>query len=106
LLSGLLRHLPAQPAQPRTIFAFELKLLSELGLDPDLKSLGLKPETKNLILALRETDWSELVNLKANKSQATELSRFLYGFLVFHLGKLPKGRGTALPQVAIADRSQ
>src|SRR6516225_3279257 len=55
LLDALLRHLPAQPVQPRTIFAFELKLLSELGLDPDLKSLGLKPETKNLIKALRET---------------------------------------------------
>src|SRR5690242_1079285 len=26
LLNGLLRHLPTQPARPRTIFAFELKL--------------------------------------------------------------------------------
>src|SRR5690348_2596575 len=31
LLKGLLEHLPCQPAQPRSVFAFELKLLEELG---------------------------------------------------------------------------
>src|SRR5437667_12146800 len=31
LLRGLLAHLPKQSAQPQTIFAFELKLLRELG---------------------------------------------------------------------------
>src|SRR5260221_12433724 len=32
LLTRLLKGLPAQPPQPQTIFAFELRLLGELGL--------------------------------------------------------------------------
>src|ERR1700757_1043734 len=29
LMSGFLKHLPSQPPQPQTLFAFEIKLLSE-----------------------------------------------------------------------------
>jgi DNA repair protein RecO (recombination protein O) len=96
LLKGLLSHLPQQPAQTRTIFAFELRLLDELGLDPDLKSVGLKPETKELIKSLKEGSWADVTKLKATKSQAAELSQFLHGFLVFHLGRIPNGRAAAL----------
>jgi len=100
LLDGLLRHLPSQPAQPRTIFAFELKLLSELGLDPDLESGSLGQDTRQLIKALKQSGWAELAKLKATKSQVKELSKFLTGFLIFHLGKIPKGRVSALGQTA------
>jgi DNA repair protein RecO (recombination protein O) len=100
LLNGLLNHLPCQPAQPRTIFAFELKLLSELGLDPDLPSAQLKPETKLLIKSLRESNWPDLAELKANQAQATELRRFLHRFLIYHLGKIPAVRDSALAQPA------
>src|SRR5204862_5907159 len=96
LLNGLLGHLAKQPAQPRTIFAFELKLLSELGLDPDLESDSLAQDTKELIKALKASSWPELATLKATNSQVKELSRFLTGFLIFHLGKIPKGRAAAL----------
>jgi DNA repair protein RecO (recombination protein O) len=36
LTRDLLAHLPGQAPQPRIVLAFELKLLSELGLRPDL----------------------------------------------------------------------
>jgi len=100
LLNGLLSHLPSQSAQPRTVFAFELKLLSELGLDPDLESGNLGQDTKELVKALKESRWPELAKLKATKSQGMELSKFLTGFLIFHLGKIPKGRAVALGQTA------
>jgi hypothetical protein len=29
-------------------------------------------------------------------AQAIELGRFLHGFLIYHLGKIPKGREAAL----------
>lgn len=100
LLNGLLNHLPAQPAQPRTIFAFELKLLGALGLEPDLQSTQLKSETKELIRSLTQSDWPDLARLKANKSQVLELRQFLHGFLVYHLGKIPEARHAALGQPA------
>ena len=98
LLDALLRHLPAQPVQPRTIFAFELKLLSELGLDPDLEAGRLGEDTKQLIKELKVSPWSQLRELRATKSQVKELTKFLTGFLIFHLGKIPKGRAVALGQ--------
>jgi DNA repair protein RecO (recombination protein O) len=92
LLQGLLDHLPKRPAQPLTIFAFELKLLNELGLKPELQKTNLKPGTKQIVVALSTGDWSSVLRLKASEAQVTELRQFLHGFLVFHLGRIPNGR--------------
>jgi len=92
LLHGFLGYLPQQPPQPRTIYAFELKLLDELGLRPDLEESKLSEATHTLMDALAEHDWSELAALKATAAQAKELRQFLHGFLIYHLGKIPKGR--------------
>jgi len=92
LLRGLLHHLPNQPPQPRTVYAFELKLLEELGLRPDVDESKLSEATHRLLDALTETDWSELTALRATAGQAKELRQFLHGFLIFHLGKFPQGR--------------
>lgn len=92
LLRGLLHHLPQQPPQPRTIYAFELKLLDELGLRPDLEESKLSTATRTLVAALTDADWRELAALQATAAQAKELRQFLHGFLIYHLGKIPKGR--------------
>ena len=92
LLRGLLDYLPKQPPQPRTVYAFELKLLDELGLRPDLEESKLSEATHTLMDVLTERDWSELAALKATAAQARELRQFLHGFLIFHMGKIPKGR--------------
>lgn len=92
LLHGLLNYLPAQPPQPRTIYAFELKLLAELGLHPEAADTRLAPATAELLIALTQGDWPELARLSATAAQARELRQFLHGFLIYHLGKLPKGR--------------
>ena len=93
LMRGLLHHLPKQPPQPQTIFAFEFKLLHELGLMPDLEKSRLTPGAKRITTALQQQDWPSLARLKLSEPQVKELRQFLHGFLIFHLGKIPKGRG-------------
>jgi len=96
LFRGFLRTLPKQPPKPRTVFAFELKLLQILGLSPDIAESKLPPETRALVNALTETDWENLPELRATAAQATAIKQFLHGFLIFHLGKIPKGREHAV----------
>jgi DNA repair protein RecO (recombination protein O) len=96
LMISLLQHLLAQPPQPQTIFAFELKLLTELGLKPDPARSDLYPGTRLLMSALLEDDWRALARLKPSDVQVRELQRFLHGFLQYHLGTVLKGRAGAL----------
>lgn len=96
LMLGLLRHLPGQPAQPQTVLGFELKLLLELGLKPDLAQSHLSPGACQLVSALTEADWPVIARLRLSEGQSRELRQFLHGFLLFHLGKLVKGRTEAL----------
>jgi len=92
LLAGLLAHLPAQPPQPRTVYAFELKLLHELGQFPDLDQTNLTAPTQSLVESLLKSSWEELVGLRPTAPQVKELRQFLHGYLIFHLGRIPKGR--------------
>jgi DNA repair protein RecO (recombination protein O) len=96
LFFSFLHTLPSQPPKPRTVFAFELKLLNALGLAPDLDDSRLSPETKVLVNSLTESDWKELSNLRATAAQAQAVKQFLHGFLIFHLGRIPKGRNHAV----------
>jgi DNA repair protein RecO (recombination protein O) len=96
LMLGLLRHLLDQPPQPQTVFAFELKLLTELGLAPDSAQTKLSPGTRQLVKALTASDWPVLARLKPSPGQITELRQFLHGYLEYHLGRVLKGRAGAL----------
>lgn len=96
LFSDFLGWLPRQPPRPRTIFAFELKLLRVLGLEPVVPETRLSPETQELVNTLLETPWAELVGLRADAVQARAVRQFLHGFLIFHLGKIPKSRAAAI----------
>jgi len=94
LLAGLLAYLPTQPPQPRTVYAFELKLLHELGQFPDLEQTKLTTTTRTLVESLSSSSWEKLAELKPTAAQVTELRQFLHGYLLFHLGRIPKGRPT------------
>jgi DNA repair protein RecO (recombination protein O) len=98
LLRGLLGALPQQAPQPRTVLAFELKLLSELGLAPDLTQSRLSAGARDIVRALVRGDWPEIARLKATAAQAAEVRQFLHDFLLFHLGKLPQSRPAALQE--------
>jgi DNA repair protein RecO len=96
LYAGLLEHLPKQPPKPRTVFAFELKLLRELGLEPDVSEAKLAAGTGELVTALLEADWSQLSELQPTAAQARSVQQFLHGFLIYHVGKLLTARHAAL----------
>src|SRR6266496_3831868 len=85
----------APSSKPQTIFAFELKLLTDLGLKPDLEESRLNPGTKQIVKALTESDWPMMARLKLSEAQIKEVDQFLNGFLVYHLGRVPKGRNAA-----------
>jgi DNA repair protein RecO (recombination protein O) len=96
LMLGFLGHLCERPAKSQTVFAFELKLLHELGLKPDLGETRLSPGLKKIIQILVQEGWPACGRLKLTSNQTSELREFLQGFLIFHLGRLPKGREKAL----------
>ena len=92
LMRRFLSALAVPPPQPQRQFAFELKLLNELGLQPDLEQSRLTAGAKRLAKMLTEGDWPAVARLKLSPAQVDELHQFLHGFLLFHLGRLPKGR--------------
>ena len=92
LMSDLLACLASQPPQPQTIFAFEIKLLAELGMKPDFTETKLSAGAKLILQRFAELDWKSLSRLKLSDAQISEIRQFLHGFLIFHLGKIPKGR--------------
>lgn len=96
LVAEAIAHLPKQPPQPLTVFAFEMKLLAELGLTPDLDESKLSPGAKQIITRLRELGWNALDNLKLSGGQVQEIGQFLQHFIVFHLGRVSAGRQTAI----------
>jgi len=99
LIMGMLAYLPARPPDAQTVLAFELKLLEALGLSPVLEESKLTPGTRLLAKWLTEKDWPGTGHLRSSREQVVELRQFLHGFLIFHLGKIPKGRAGALESI-------
>jgi DNA repair protein RecO (recombination protein O) len=93
-----LKHLCQRDPMPQTAFALELKLLRELGLEPDPDTTRLTPGLKKITRQLIEQDWPWISHLKLSTAQTVELRQFLHGFLIFHLGKLPRGRAMAVAE--------
>jgi DNA repair protein RecO (recombination protein O) len=96
LLAGLLDYLPAQPPQPLTIFAFEVKLLTQLGLAPSFGAANLTAGARRILETAALADWATLSRLKLTGTQTREANLFLEAFLAFHLGKIPESRTAAL----------
>ena len=96
LMAALLQDLTRRPPLPRTMFAFEFKMLVQLGLQPDLSEAHLPPGTREIARTVAESEWDVIARLKLSEAQTDQLRRFLHGFLIYHLGKLPRGRASAL----------
>ncbi|EEF57378.1 DNA repair protein RecO [Pedosphaera parvula] len=92
LMSGFLKHLPQHPPLPQMLFGFEVKLLSEQGLQPDLENDRIGPDLKQILRILLVSDWDSMARLKLTPQQVTGLRQFLHGFLIYHLGKVPRSR--------------
>jgi DNA repair protein RecO (recombination protein O) len=96
LLREFLDCLCKHKTAPLIVFAFELKMLRELGLEPNLAETNLAAGTKKIVGILAQKDWAAGLRLKLTAAQVIELRQFLPGFLIFHLERLPKGRAVAL----------
>jgi DNA repair protein RecO (recombination protein O) len=96
LLAGWLAHLASAPVRTHLLLGFELKLLEELGLTPDLRPARLSPGAREIAAQLLAQDWPTLGRLHLSPSQATELRHFLEACLLAHLGRIPRGRAAAL----------
>lgn len=91
-LAQLCQSAPAS----RTVFAFELKLLEELGLGPEPGDTRLSPGARQLAGAMTRSDWSSMGRLKLSEAQVRELRQFLHGFMIYHLERIPASRTAAL----------
>jgi DNA repair protein RecO (recombination protein O) len=102
LMLGLLDALQASSvagrftASPAPIFAFEIRLLEFLGLEPDWPETRLSVETKEAVDQLKNASWTQVGRVTMNRQPAIEISRFLHGFLIYNFGRLAKGRDAAL----------
>src|SRR4051812_37999589 len=92
LMADFLKYLPTHPPQPQTLFAFEIKLLSELGLQPDFEQDRLGPDIKQLLRIFLVSDWPALGRIKLSHAQVAGIRQFLHGFIIYHLGKIPLTR--------------
>jgi DNA repair protein RecO (recombination protein O) len=96
--SQFLAELPRHPPQPQTIFAFEMKLLSDLGLRPNLAEAALTPGSRQILDKIIKLDWPSIFRLRLSPAQLPEIRQFLHQFLVYHVGKIPKGRASTLTE--------
>jgi DNA repair protein RecO (recombination protein O) len=96
LFQQFLACLCAREASPQLVFALELKMLQELGLEPDWHNTSLSPGTLKVAQTLLERDFEAGFGLKLANSQISEMRQFLHGYIIFHVGKVPRGRGQAL----------
>lgn len=86
----------AHEPSPQLVLAFELKMLAELGLEPDWKEAKVDPGTRKTAEAMLQRKFASILSLKPTDKQLTALQQFLHGFIIFHLGKLPPGRAHSL----------
>lgn len=80
-LESLTAETPPQLLAP----AFKIRMLSELGLEPDWKRAKLQPGTAKIAEAMLQRDFESIRGLKPTEKQLAELCRFLRNFIIFHL---------------------
>ena len=82
---------------PLPVLALELQQLADLGLLPELERESLPGPSRELALDLVAWEGEEpLAAGGAGEAVWRPLERFLHGFLIYHLGRLPRGRAEAL----------
>lgn len=95
LLRGTLAELPRHAPDPKTTFAFELKLLSLLGFEPDFARAGISEEARSTGRILQESSWEEIARLRPSRSQLGELNRTLMRAVAMAWERIPAQRSAA-----------
>jgi DNA repair protein RecO (recombination protein O) len=98
--TGLLRELPRHPPGAVALFAFEMKLLDNLGLMPNIAAADLSIGVKQLLQKFANEDWPVLFCLRLSAAQISEIDHYLYAFFIYNLDRLPANRNDALAATA------
>lgn len=93
---GIVAELPKHPPQAQAVFAFEFKLLTELGLAPNVDETNLSGGVKELFKNFARADWPTIFRIKLSPPQIKEAQSYLHGFLIYHLERIPSGRADAI----------
>ncbi len=96
---GYLGHINGRTPTAWSVLALELKHLTEIGMAPDLDRESLPSDSRQLAQELVERDWASMTGWEAPGAGMPSLAGFLHSFLIFHLGRLPRGRVEALGTV-------
>ncbi|MDG2214025.1 MAG: DNA repair protein RecO [Verrucomicrobiota bacterium] len=96
IFSTLLTHLDTHPVRPALVYAFEIKLMSELGYTPPLIDDRLSKKSAKLMEQLSVLNWASITELKPMRSEAEKLSVFLEEFIQHNLEHALKGRSQLL----------
>jgi hypothetical protein len=91
----LLRALPGHPLPALAVLGFEVQLLADSGLAPDPAATRLSPAGQALLQRLSDGE-STAAGPAPHAAAVVEVKRFLQGFLLHHLGRVPPGRAAAL----------
>jgi DNA repair protein RecO (recombination protein O) len=102
LLSEALAVLPQAPAPELIVFAFEMKLLEALGLQPDLDHSKLSPGVRQVLSFLTTASWPSVLQLRVSQKQQAEMEPFLNGVLAFEFDRVPGTRRLALQAQPVA----
>ncbi|MCP5524474.1 MAG: DNA repair protein RecO [Verrucomicrobiales bacterium] len=95
LLVNLLEALAHIPPSAATVLGFELRMLDELGLAPDLAQARLAPAVRELAEQLADSP-SIVTPPPPAPAAVAALNHFLHGFLIYHLGRIPPRRAAVL----------
>lgn len=96
LLTDLVRVLDDQPAALQFPVAFEIRLLADAGLLPDLNRTRLSAGSRQIIGAWGRFPLSEAVRFQPTAVQWDEIRSFLGDLVLQHCGRVPVGREAAL----------
>ncbi|MFN7139750.1 MAG: DNA repair protein RecO [Limisphaerales bacterium] len=95
LFREFLAHLASSPPGHASMFAFEMKLLEALGLQPDLSETKLSEGSRKILEQYQLQPWGNLSRLRLTANQEGEIHRFFHDYLLFHLGRVPSNRPPA-----------
>ncbi len=75
-----------------TLFAFEARLMAELGVGPELGEAKLTAGAQEILRHLTEAGWESLLRLRPSPAQVSELDHFFGKTIAYQFGKVARQR--------------
>lgn len=96
LMKCFVAHVNGAEWRTESVLWFELKILSQLGIQPDRQQAAVSPRTRQLMERVFAADEFAPETFRPDVGEIKELVRFLHGFIVYHFDRIPAGRAAAL----------